>query len=664
MINLVNMPFGSITWPSVALGLMKPQLVRAGLPVAIHHLNFELARMIGFGAYEAIARFKGAETQVSEWLFAEAAWHQPVGPPEDVFLQRCSEELDNIPRIRDRIGYLRKIRNAIVPRYLEDCYQRLLRDRPRVVAFSCMFFQTIASLAMGRMLKERNPHIKLVYGGACFHGEMGHELFTKLPWIDVVALGEADEVVVPLFDALLQDKPPRGLPGILTRDSQGEVVEGASPRPTTVDFFETLPDPDYDDFFAEAERVGLRQEPGWAQRASVPFEASRGCWWGERNHCTFCGLNAQGIGHRAKSPERVLGTIRNLAARYDMPRMHATDNILTMSYFKTVLPALIEEPVVTRGKPTVIFFETKANLSRKQIEMLAKAGVTSVQPGIENLATNSLNAIHKGVTALQNAFFLKCAAENGLQVTWNILIRLPGEKPEDYLQMERWIPLMLHLRPPYWGAPRVECHRFSPYHSDRAYTENVRAASWYRGLFPEEQFELDRVAYYFEASWKNTLGDPAYDGVLRLVGEWMRRWREEPEQPHLTMRPRQDGGLEIEDTRDPAEARCWQLSPDQAHIYATLADITTTPKVLAQLPPELAARLDHAAVQTELSNFAEMGLALREANRFMGLALPPTALEESKDLRRVAMQRPANQKPSTLTQQTLHHPGKSANIAL
>ena len=34
--------------------------------------------------YEAIARFKGAQTQVSEWLFAEAAWRRPFGPSEEV----------------------------------------------------------------------------------------------------------------------------------------------------------------------------------------------------------------------------------------------------------------------------------------------------------------------------------------------------------------------------------------------------------------------------------------------------------------------------------------------------------------------------------------------------------------------------------------------------
>ena len=35
-------------------------------------------------------------------------------------------------------------------------------------------------------------------------------------------------------------------------------------------------------------------------------ESSRGCWWGEKFHCTFCGLNGAGMKYRSKSPERVL----------------------------------------------------------------------------------------------------------------------------------------------------------------------------------------------------------------------------------------------------------------------------------------------------------------------------------------------------------------------
>ena len=30
----------------------------------------------------------------------------------------------------------------------------------------------------------------------------------------------------------------------------------------------------------------------------LTFETSRGCWWGQKHHCTFCGLNGEGMGYR------------------------------------------------------------------------------------------------------------------------------------------------------------------------------------------------------------------------------------------------------------------------------------------------------------------------------------------------------------------------------
>src|SRR5262249_9640089 len=34
------------------------------------------------------------------------------------------------------------------------------------------------------------------------------------------------------------------------------------------------------------------------------FETSRGCWWGERSHCTFCGLNGLTMNYHAMSPQK------------------------------------------------------------------------------------------------------------------------------------------------------------------------------------------------------------------------------------------------------------------------------------------------------------------------------------------------------------------------
>ena len=66
------------------------------------------------------------------------------------------------------------------------------------------------------------------------------------------------------------------------------------------------------------------------------------------------------------------------------------------------------------------------------------------------------------------------------------------------------------------GALLVQCHRFSPYYFQKGrWTEDVRAAGWYSSLFPADQIDLEKVAYYFDATWKDTLGDAAYGVAIK-----------------------------------------------------------------------------------------------------------------------------------------------------
>lgn len=641
MIHLVNVPFGSIMRAPLALGLIKSQLTAAGLVARTHNVNFLFGRVMGFGAYETVARFKGVETQISEWLFAEAAWRRPFGPSEDEFLLQCGEELDSIPHVADPVAWFRKLRRETVEVYLDKCALRIMQwGPPPVVAFSCMFFQTTAALALGRLIKERSPSTKLVYGGACFHGDAGIELVEKVPWIDVVANGEADSEIVPLFTALAAGEAPRDLPGVFVREA-GRVIAGPPTRPATTETLEALPDPDYTEFFEDAAKVGLLDDPVWLDRASLPFEASRGCWWGQKKHCTFCGLNGEGMAFRARSPERVRATLERLA-RYPTRNLQATDNIMAMSYWKSLLPDLSGRPLAhSTGKPVDLFFEIKPNLTRSQIKMLADARVIYVQPGIESLSTHLLQAVDKGVSAIQNVFFLKCATEYGILPIWNILVRIPGERPEDYVEMAALIPRLVHLRPPTGGAPRVEVHRYSPYFTRTSeFIEDVRPAPWYRGVYPDD-IDLERVAYYFDATFKNTAGDPTYDAVIARAHEWMRRWAE-PHPPRLTLREIDDG-LEIEDARS-SNVVCWRLEGRQAAIYRECADITTPDKIRQALDGAWTAD----EIRGELAGFVEEGLAMREGERFLGLAIPPTANVPliQRVIRRMTNQGPVRAAPS------------------
>ena len=74
----------------------------------------------------------------------------------------------------------------------------------------------------------------------------------------------------------------------------------------------------------------------------IPIETARGCWWGMKNHCTFCGLNRQGMEFRAKSPDRVLSMLGELSARYESRHFNAIDNILAPEYTTKLFGALAE----------------------------------------------------------------------------------------------------------------------------------------------------------------------------------------------------------------------------------------------------------------------------------------------------------------------------------
>ena len=640
------MPFGSLTHPAIAPALIKAQLNNADIPCRVFNFNFDFAQMIGIGEYETIAFFKGIETQIGEWLFAKEAWQELFGPSEEAFIEACKTELENILKVQNKQEWLKKIRNEIVPVFLEYCLKSLLQaGELQVVGFSCSFFQTISSLALGRLIKERYPHVKVVYGGACFHGEMGEELISKVSWIDAVSTGEADDIIVDYFRALYEGREPSGLQGIIYRNN-GIIANYIPNKPVSSEVIEKLPIPDFSDFFDGAKRIGLLDIEGYKQRVILPFESSRGCWWGEKNHCKFCGLNGVGIEYRLKTADNTYNILSTYAEKYPALYYQAADNNLSMSYFDTLLPRLKNQPLSNHAK---IYYGVKPNMSRLQIKQLADAGITFVQPGIESLSSHLLKLMGKGVSALQNIFYMKCCREYGITVNWNNLIRIPGEKKEDYTKQLELFPKLLHFRPPYGGSPKIECHRFSPYFAGVGkYIENRRPQTWYQGLYPSDKIDISRVAYYFDADWKDTLNDEEYEEVIKAVLEWIRIWREEKELPQLLFEHHNDESITIRDTRS-SKLNIYTLSPDEAKLYLVINDPIHITNICNSLNNTYNIELSEPFIKSTLDKFVKNGLALEECDKYLGLALPNETVEPTINFRKGNLRKINNQGKSSHT---------------
>ena len=95
--------------------------------------------------------------------------------------------------------FLIEIKTKMVPEFLQWALTAGDWSQYDVIGFSSTFNQNLASLTLAKLIKEKHPSIKIIFGGANFESEMGLEYFRVFPWIDYVVPGEAEGVLVP-FD--------------------------------------------------------------------------------------------------------------------------------------------------------------------------------------------------------------------------------------------------------------------------------------------------------------------------------------------------------------------------------------------------------------------------------------------------------------------------------
>ena len=425
---------------------------------------------------------------------------------------------------------------------LDRCLERALERDYSMVGLSATFEgQLPAALALARRLRERAPDLPIVLGGAACFERQGIALARSFPTLDAVCHSEGERVIAPLATALSEGAALDDVPGIAWHDRATGSFRH-NPSPALVTDLDALPTPDYDDFIEALAASEWRE-----LKPTLFFETARGCWWGEKTLCSFCGLNAEGLPFRAKSPERAVREIEALYTRYPTaPRLHATDNILARPYLESVLPRLA--PLASEPRPLRLFWELKPNVSKAQIKTIADAGVDIVQPGIESFSDGVLALMRKGNTALGQLQFIKWATEREIQLVYNILVANPGEEAADYRDMLELIDAIDHLPPPS-NITTTWLERFSPYHThpERYGITDVEARPHYQALYGPNA-PLDELAYVFDYEHAMRCDGELLEAqhrFVRRVGRWQYYWRP----GRLSYAETAGGVLTVEDSR-------------------------------------------------------------------------------------------------------------------
>jgi ribosomal peptide maturation radical SAM protein 1 len=603
-VALISMPSQSPGIASIQLALLKPTLERAGIPVQTFSLFMYLGPQIGWRLSEALAEVW--PNLLGEWIWSRAAFGDEANSDIEEYFQRYSESATALCRGAGCTPQdLVQLREVAAPDFIEFCAGSTNWDRFGLIGFTVVYQQLLASLALARALKKKYPHIPIIMGGGSMEDDIADEIMKGCPQIDYVHCGDADVCFPEMVHRLYAGQSMEGHPGTMWRTSQGEVrYAGRAPNFHAMN---DTPVPDLDEYFYARHASGF-ESSGYARKLLLPVETSRGCWWGEKNHCTFCGLNRSGMEFRAKSVDNVVEQLDTLSRRYSHFDFFAIDNIMAPEYTEKLFGKLRAANSDIR-----VHYEIRPNFSRTQLGRMKRGGLLSVLPGIESFSTNILKSMRKFTTGMRNVELVKWCTYYGLDVTYNILCRFPGETEADYRTQCEVMAKISHLQPPY-AAVMARADRSSPMFTDPASQSISKLTPFgcYEFLFPKEKFNLPRISYFFNHDMANTVGEAHYQSTFDAVDEWREKWNQK-ERPYLTYR-KGLSAIVILDGRN-QQQRTYQYSDHAAALYEYCAD--------ARTPKDLAATFgDDPWVRTAMAEFLDQDLMLFLDGRFLSLALP------------------------------------------
>ena len=581
---IVVPPFCELHYPSLGAHTIQACARAAGFEVRVFYANIHFAAMIGVAAYSKACRsFRG--TFVGERLFARAAYGVAA-------LGAHADEMYRIERLlggtigravygddtEDTVDLLRDLRDveARVPGWVDAVGAHITELGVAVVGATSTFEQTAPAIALLKTVKQRQPDTIVIIGGANCEGEMSEGILALAPFVDHVFSGES-ETSFPAFLSTIRrgDRP------------QGRIVPGSPCRN-----LDAIPQLDYDEYFTQRGELLSRQEEAALDDTCLPYETSRGCWWGEKHHCTFCGLNGEGMAFRTRSVDRAIEGLRTLTGRYNTTKIMMADNIMPYSFFSTLVPRLATEvPGIS------IFYEQKANLTRERLAALKTAGIDMIQPGIEALSTGLLRLMKKGVSAAQNVNLLRDARGLDVSLVWNLLWGFPNDERRHYEQTLAMVPLLGHLQPPGGFWP-VMIDRFCPYFEDPAAfaITNIRPLVGYLDILPSGA-PVSKIAYHFAGDFESAAY--AEPELLRDIQSSIERWRTawmSDRRPELRLGEYR-GSFILVDTRGLPETESFELvDEEEASLLIAAQPYNGRPQQRSLIDRKRALRIDDSFV--------------------------------------------------------------------
>ncbi len=608
-IALLAAPWPIYNRPSIQLGALKAYLTqtRPDLTVDAFHLYLPVAARVGYKRYAAISE----RTWLAEPVFAALLYPEKADDARAVFQKEAGRQATTACI---NFKQLVKTAGAAVDRFIAG----INWEAYLVAGATISLCQLTATLYMTREIKRRCPDLKIVVGGPGVAGAPGRASVSAFPWLDAVVRGEGEKPLSGMIDKLRAnpEQAVAGSPAIL---KPGDTE--ACGQFDQLESLDTLPAPDYDDYFTQLRRL----EPAKRFFPVLPVEISRGCWWQKRlksggRGCAFCNLNTQWSGYRSKKTVQVISELDRLKRRYQLVDFAFMDNALPVKSSREIFNSL-----AATGHDFAFFGEIRAATNFETLAAMRQAGLEKVQIGIEALSSRMLKKLHKGTTAIENLEVMKHCEELGIENRSNLIVQFPGSDQADVAETLRAIEFAVIYRPlkpvRFWlGLGSPVCNNKAAFGIKTHFNH-----PHYKALFPEDISR--KVPQMIQAYRGDCVRQKKLWGsVMRRIKKWESDYNACKQQnPTLPVLSYRDGGdfIIIRKKSADGQTHSHRLAGSSREIYLFCRQRQALPAIAKRHKS-----FSQRQIKSFLNEMVRKKLMFTEAGRYLSLAVRTRARME------------------------------------
>ncbi len=376
----------------------------------------------------------------------------------------------------ERGGVEVRVLDQVVSGYSAEKLEALMSAfRPDIVGATSVTMTFLSAIGAIEDAKRIDPDVVTAMGGAhvSFCAE---KTLRQHPGLDLVAMGEGEELVLELCDAVAGKRSYASVAGLVYRD--GDEIRSNGRRDTWIDVC-TLPLPAR--HLTPLSRYRAINTP-------ISMTTSRGCPF----QCIFCvGRQMVGAKIRRREPNSVVDEMVQLAS-LGFSQVNLADDLFTA--YKPHAYAVCDE-ILRRGLS--LRWTSFANVNTVDVPLLTRmreAGCTTVSFGLESANQKILETVKKGTKVHRILAAVDACNAAGVQPHGSFIIGLPGETPEtiqESIELSRTLADMgaqtgFHMLAPFPGTAvreqadeygvRVLTDDWSQYHANHAITETPWAS--------------------------------------------------------------------------------------------------------------------------------------------------------------------------------------------